>query len=272
MKEALTRSLTGALFVAVIVLSLLIHEWLYLSLFCLISILAWVEYVNLFPVAMRSGLKISGAILNVSVFVSVFFIASYRVNHLIFILPVFILTVIVLQDQINRIQLWKQRLFIIFSGMLYLALPLSLLHIMAWGLDKGGNYSYRWILYTLIFLWTYDTMAYVSGRLAGRHTIWKRISPRKTWEGAIGGVVFVLGLAFIMSGLVYDLSFLEWCWFGLIAAVTGTIGDFFESWLKRKAGLKDSGKILPGHGGVLDRFDSLLFSTPFITLYLYLVL
>ena len=272
MKETLKRSLTGALFVAVILLSLLIHEWLYLSLFCLISILAWVEYINLFPVAMRSGLKISGAILIATLFASVFFIASSRVHQLILILPVFILTVIALQDQINRIQMWKQRLFIVFSGMIYLALPLSLLHIMAWGLDQGGHYSYRWILYTLFFLWTYDTMAYVSGRLAGRHTIWTRISPHKTWEGAIGGVVFVLGLALILSRLVNDLSFMEWCWFGLITAITGTIGDFFESWLKRRAGLKDSGKILPGHGGVLDRIDSLLFSTPFITMYLYLVL
>jgi phosphatidate cytidylyltransferase len=115
-------------------------------------------------------------------------------------------------------------------------------------------------------------MAYVSGRLTGRHIIWPRISPGKTWEGVVGGLVFVMGLAFIIAQYVRDLSTVEWCILGLITAIAGTVGDFLESWLKRGAGVKDSGNILPGHGGVLDRIDSLLLSAPFITLYLYLVL
>ena len=272
MKETLIRSLTGALFVVAIVLSLLFHYWAYLVLFSLISILAWVEYTNLYPIAIRKGLKISGAVLNASLFISVFLTVSGMVDRIILILPLIILTILLIQDQVNQIQAWKLRIFILVSGTIYLAFPLSLLHIMAWELDTGNTFSYRWILYTFLFLWTYDTMAYVIGKLLGSHTIWKRVSPGKTWEGAIGGLIFIMVLAFFMARRIPELDLMEWGFFALIAAVAGTLGDFLESWMKRRAGLKDSGRILPGHGGILDRIDSLLLSTPFLTLYLYLVL
>ena len=272
MKETLTRSLTGALFVAAIVLSLLYNRWAYLALFSLISILAWVEYTNLYPMAIRAGLKISGAVLTASIFISVSLVISGMVHRFILLIPLFIFMVLFIQDRVNQIQAWKLRLFILVSGILYLALPLSMLHLMAWELDPGNTFSYRWILFLLLFLWTYDTMAYVSGKLTGRHPMWKKVSPRKTWEGAIGGLLFLMVLVHFMSRWVPDLNLAEWGFFGLIAAVTGTLGDFLESWMKRRAGLKDSGKLLPGHGGVLDRIDSLLLSTPFITLYLYMVL
>ena len=272
MKEILTRSLTGVLFVAAIILSLILYFWIYLALFTLICILAWIEYVDLFPGRAGGSLKAGGSLLTGSLFISVFFVSSERANPLILLVPLFILTVLFFLDQVNRIQAWRRRIFILMSGVIYLAVPLSMLHLMAFCLDPGNIFSYRWIIYTFLFLWTYDTMAYVSGRLTGRHIVWLRISPGKTWEGVLGGVVFVMGLAFVMAQFVQDLSTLEWCFFGLIAAVSGTIGDFLESWLKRSAGLKDSGNILPGHGGVLDRIDSLLFAVPFLTLYLYLLL
>lgn len=272
MKETLIRSLTGVLFVSAIILSLLLHFWIFLALFTLICILSWIEYVNLFPARARESLKVSGAVLTGSLFISVFFIISNRVDPLILLVPLFILIVLLLRDQVNHIQAWKLRIFMLISGIIYLVVPLSMLHVMAYSLDPGEVYSSRWILYTFIFLWTYDTMAYVSGRLTGRHTVWQRVSPGKTWEGILGGLVFVMALSFIMAQFVQDLSTMEWCFFGLVSSATGTMGDFLESWMKRSAGLKDSGNILPGHGGMLDRIDSLLLSVPFLTLYLYLVL
>ena len=114
-------------------------------------------------------------------------------------------------------------------------------------------------------------MAYVCGRLLGQHKIWPEISPKKTWEGAVGGLVFTMLLAVLMGYYAEGLTIFQWIGFGLIAVISGTLGDFLESYLKRSAGVKDSGKILPGHGGVLDRIDSLLLSVPFLTLYLYLL-
>ena len=177
-----------------------------------------------------------------------------------------------LQDQVNQIQARKPRAMILISGIIYITLPLSCLHLMAFRLDSAGTYSYWWILYTFLFLWTYDTMAYVCGRLLGRHIIWPEISPKKTWEGAVGGLVFTMLLAVLMGYYAEGLTIFQWIGFGLIAVIAGTLGDFLESYLKRSAGVKDSGKILPGHGGVLDRIDSLLLSVPFLTLYLFLLI
>jgi phosphatidate cytidylyltransferase len=272
LKETLTRSLTGALFVAAIVASLLLHPWVYLAMFTLVCVLAWVEYLHFYPAGVRGGLHYGGGLLMAAFFISAFLLAGERAGGIVLVAPLFILVVLLLQDQINRIQAWKLRIFILLSGWLYIALTLSSLHWMAYRLDPGGGYSYRWILYTLVFLWTYDTMAYVTGRLAGRHVIWKKVSPGKTWEGAAGGVLFTVGLAYLLFRQVGELGLAEWVVFGIIVAVAGTLGDFLESRMKRGAGLKDSGRILPGHGGVLDRFDSLLVSAPFVTLYLYIVI
>ena len=272
MKEILTRTLTGALFIAAILASLLLHPWAFLALFTLFCIVGWTEYLGLFPTSARRGLLIGGALLNAALFVSAFIYFSGMGGTFIFIIPMFILFVLFFQDQFNRIQARRLRLFILVSGLIYISFTLSTLYIMAYRLDPVGGFSYRWILYSLIFLWTYDTMAYVTGRLLGRHLIWKKVSPGKTWEGAAGGAIFALGVAFLMSRYVDDMGLPEWMVFGLIAIVAGTLGDFLESWMKRGAGKKDSGRILPGHGGVLDRIDSLLFSAPFLTLYLYLIM
>ena len=151
MKETLTRSLTGVLFVAAIILSLL-HTWLYLALFTIICIFSWIEYVNLFPEKARESLKVSGAAIISSLFVSVFLIFSDRADRMILLVPLFIMTVFLFRDQVNRIQAWKLRIFILITGMIYLAFPLCLLHFMAFRLDPEGVFSYRWIIYMFLFL------------------------------------------------------------------------------------------------------------------------
>ena len=129
-----------------------------------------------------------------------------------------------------------------------------------------------WILNVCYLIWTYDTMAYVSGRLTGKHPLWLRVSPKKTWEGSIGGAVFAIILAIILSRFNTALSVPGWIGLAIVVVVFGTLGDLFESWMKRRTGKKDSGSLLPGHGGILDRFDSLLMATPFVSIYLILVL
>jgi phosphatidate cytidylyltransferase len=128
------------------------------------------------------------------------------------------------------------------------------------------------MLYTFYLIWTYDTMAYVSGRLAGKHALWPGISPKKTWEGSLGGALFAILLAIVLGRFNQTMPIPAWIGLALVVVFFGTAGDLFESWLKRRTGKKDSGRLLPGHGGILDRFDSLLMATPFVNLYLIMVL
>ncbi len=153
---------------------------------------------------------------------------------------------------------------------LFIALPLSTISILAYYL---GVFYYLLPLSIFIFLWCNDTGAYVVGSLLGEHKLFPRISPGKTWEGSIGGAVLVLAVATLIWRLEPDhlsgLSLLQWLGLGLVVVVFGTWGDLIESLLKRTLGIKDSGNILPGHGGMLDRFDSALLAIPAAVVYIY---
>lgn len=120
-------------------------------------------------------------------------------------------------------------------------------------------------------LWTNDTGAYLAGRFFGKHKLFERISPKKTWEGSIGGGILTIGVAFILSVYFTNLDQTNWIVLAILVAVFGGLGDLVESMLKRSLNIKDSGNLLPGHGGILDRFDGLLLSIPFIYSYLYLI-
>lgn len=163
-------------------------------------------------------------------------------------------------------------------GQFYIALPFSMTSILAFRTADDGIPSYNPLLplCVFIFLWTNDTGAYCSGSLLGKHKLFPRISPSKTWEGSIGGGLLVLVVAGIVGWLCDDreitahpLSIMEWLGLGLVTAVFGTWGDLVESLFKRTIGIKDSGNILPGHGGMLDRFDSSLLAIPAAVVYLY---
>ena len=157
---------------------------------------------------------------------------------------------------------------------LYIALPFSLLNVLAF---QFTNSDVPWLLplSVFIFLWVNDSGAYCTGSLLGRHKLFPRISPGKSWEGSIGGGVFVLIAAWLISyittqkGIVTNLTTLQWMGMGLVVVVFGTWGDLVESLFKRTLGIKDSGNVLPGHGGMLDRFDSSLLAIPAVVVYLF---
>ena len=160
---------------------------------------------------------------------------------------------------------------------LYIALPLSLLNVLAFrsnGYDI--QYTYLMPLSVFVFLWINDAGAYCVGSLLGRHKLFPRISPGKSWEGSIGGAVLVVAAAVLIWYYTdfYDVNDLgltayEWAGLGLVVVVFGTWGDLIESLFKRTLGIKDSGNVLPGHGGMLDRFDSTLMAVPASVVYLY---
>jgi phosphatidate cytidylyltransferase len=160
---------------------------------------------------------------------------------------------------------------------MYIALPFSMLGVLAFrGSHEGVVYSWVAPLSVFVFLWINDTGAYLCGSLLGKHKLFPRISPGKSWEGSIGGFVFVSAIAVLIWHLAesygyneLSLNAYEWVGLGLIVAVFGTWGDLVESLFKRTIGIKDSGNILPGHGGMLDRFDSSLMAMPAAVVYLY---
>ena len=164
-------------------------------------------------------------------------------------------------------------------GQMYVALPLSMINVLAFRTATDGNIHFYYLLplSVFIFLWTNDTGAYCVGSLFGKHKLFPRISPAKSWEGSIGGGVLVLVAAFLVSlldqnhGNLSGLNTLQWLGLGLVVTVFGTWGDLVESLIKRTLDIKDSGTILPGHGGMLDRFDSSLLAIPASAVYIYTI-
>lgn len=210
--------------------------------------------------------------------VAVFFMLSDRLFTFLYLPASFIgvwlgmLLVIVIfiseglfMEHFNRKSLWYS-----FLGLLYVALPLALM------VNLRINYSPENFpvipLGIVIFIWINDTMAYIVGSLIGKTKFFPSISPKKTWEGSLGGVILTVtaGALYGYFGSVYSL--VDWVAIAAITAVFGTAGDLLESKIKRLAGVKDSGNLMPGHGGLLDRFDSLLLATPFVWLYVVLFL
>jgi phosphatidate cytidylyltransferase len=152
-------------------------------------------------------------------------------------------------------------------GIFYISLPLMLLnHIVYF----TGEYSGKILLFIFILIWASDTGAYLFGITLGKHRLFERISPKKSWEGFFGGFLIAQLAAFFIAKYSGTLVFMHWGIIAAIIAVFGTLGDLAESMIKRSIGIKDSGKLLPGHGGVLDRFDSLVFTIPIIFTYLYI--
>lgn len=166
-----------------------------------------------------------------------------------------------------------------FAALLYIALPFALLFVLAYHFDpRLGPSGYNWVLplSLFLFLWTNDTGAYLCGTLLSRYfpaRLFPRISPHKSWVGSIGGGILVLLMAATLYYLIpsVHLNLAQWIGFGFTVCVFGTWGDLVESLFKRRLGIKDSGRILPGHGGLLDRFDSALLAIPATVIYFQLV-
>ncbi|KAA6334949.1 Phosphatidate cytidylyltransferase [termite gut metagenome] len=155
----------------------------------------------------------------------------------------------------------------------YVALPYALLNVLAFQYDYAVNsvdYNPVIPLSIFIFIWLNDTGAYCVGSLIGKHKLFKRISPRKSWEGTIGGGALAMASSFVFAHFFSVLPIIQWVGLALTVVVFGTWGDLTESLLKRQLGVKDSGNILPGHGGMLDRFDSALLAIPAAVIYLFL--
>lgn len=156
----------------------------------------------------------------------------------------------------------------IVLGMIYIGFPFALLSFVAMG---QGHYYPNIVLGLLLVTWCSDTAAYLVGSMIGKTPLFPRISPKKTWEGTLGGAAVTLIFTFILSQFILELSLINWFVLAFIIIIFGGFGDLIESMLKRSFQIKDSGHLLPGHGGILDRFDAFIFMLPFAGAYLLLV-
>ena len=154
-------------------------------------------------------------------------------------------------------------------GLGYIALPLSCSNYLVFT-DHSNQYSFQVLLPVFILIWTYDTFAYLTGLIIGKHKLIERISPKKTWEGFFGGLLWSMIISWIIFKLTGTHTLQDWITISLIVSITATVGDLTESALKRATQSKDSGKLMPGHGGILDRFDGALFAIPSVFVYLQL--
>lgn len=200
-------------------------------------------------------------------FVLSYLIASGRLSPLWFfaIFP-FILITFVNELFANK-QHPLQNIAISLAALMYAAVPLSLSNYLVFS-KFNGHYSPKLFLALLVIIWVYDSGAYLFGVTLGKHRLYERISPKKSWEGAIGGTLSAIGISALISSYIPEISLMHWIILGFLIVVAATLGDLTESMIKRQFGVKDSGTIFPGHGGILDRFDSLLFAIPVFVCYL----
>ena len=270
-----TRTITGVLFVAIMVCGFLRPEAM-IFLFALITGMAIWEYCGL--VNDIEGVSVNRFISTVAGVYFFIAVAAWRsgiVTNFVIFVP-YLLTVIYLfaselyLKNENPVHDWAYTML----SQMFIALPLSMINILAFDVQSDGFVHYDMMipLMLFVFLWVNDSGAYCSGSLFGRHKLFPRISPGKTWEGSIGGGILVLIVAVVVGYLLGDghaLSIPMWLGLGLVVVVLGTLGDLVESLFKRTLGIKDSGNILPGHGGILDRFDSSLMAIPAAVVYIY---
>ncbi|NOT74748.1 MAG: phosphatidate cytidylyltransferase [Cyclobacteriaceae bacterium] len=263
----LTQRLITALIGAAVIVSCIVYsEWTYFAIFFLICFLTVQEFYTLAGLDGMVVQKTFGTICAMSLFTVSFLIEDKIISSSFYFL------IFPMLSCVYMIKLYKKferkpftNIAYTFLGIFYVAVPYSLLNIAVF---ENGTYNFEIIFGCLFILWASDSGAYIAGTLFGKRKLFERISPKKSWEGAVGGAVLAFCFAFLMNNFFHSLELWQWLSVTSIIIVGGTYGDLIESLLKRSIEIKDSGNILPGHGGFLDRFDGLLISAPFIVAFL----
>lgn len=266
------RAITAVGFLVVMITGIYISSYSLFALFGLISFLGVWEYqtlVALYPFNQHTTLQRDKWILSVMgllVYALIGLVSMHLLPlwALLFILPlVFLLFIKELFDAKSLNPFVRVALNI--TGLLYLVVPLAMINTIA---NTNNTFEPNRIMGMLLLIWANDTGAYVLGSKIGKTPFFKRISPKKTWEGTISGMITTLILAAILGFVFNELSVIQWYGVAVCVIIFSTLGDLVESMLKRNLGIKDSGTILPGHGGILDRFDALLLVVPYIALWI----
>ncbi len=270
MSEFYKRFITGVCIVVVISVAIYFGSYTFFLLCTAIGFLGLWEFYRLFGVIRPIHRIIPAFLLAAGLFASVWCVMNSIFGVEMFLINVPIVSFILVTSLYIKSENPFKDIAVIFLGQIYVTLAMILFYGCSFVIDAA--YEPRIIWGFFLFLWTHDTGAYIFGNLFGKYRLAPTISPKKTWEGSIGGTFLVLLMAYINSLLFKDLSLMQWMGFGAIVVVMGTLGDLVKSVMKRSFNVKDFGRILPGHGGVLDRFDSLIGSAPIVYAYLKVIL
>ncbi len=261
------RSITSLVGAALILAALIYSDWTYFLIFATILGMSQMEFYKLSGLDGMLPLKSFGTILGLLIFALTFMVEKEYLPHeyLYLIFPLVSLTFF--------IKLYKKTdkkpftgVAYTYLGIFYVAVPISLLNLAVFSVD--AVYHYEILIGCLLILWASDSGAYFAGTRFGKTKLFERVSPKKSWEGFLGGAFSAIVVAFVISQYFIVLEDWKWLVIAGIIIIAGTYGDLIESLFKRSIEIKDSGSVLPGHGGFMDRFDGLLLSAPFITAFL----
>jgi phosphatidate cytidylyltransferase len=267
LKNLFIRSLSGAVYVSAIIASLFLSEWFFAAICLLFNVLALAEFQKF----NSSFKKVNLWLLTGSVFFFIIFHLGFigliesKWIFLSVILPLIVLSASLYKKDVD---IFKS-LFFDLTGYIYITIPLIILNYLNINLQE--QYS-AVVLLVFVLIWANDTFAYLSGMMLGKHKLFERITPKKTWEGFFGGMIATILLSWFLFKFSGFESLILWLVLGAVVSAVSVFGDFVESMFKRVAGLKDSGNIIPGHGGILDRIDSLLFVFPVVFVYFKLLI
>lgn len=257
---------------------ILVNQYVFVTIFSFILIISLNEFYSIVDNQV-SKKKIQVKIIDVygglCLFLSSYFYFANIIQYVL-VFTLFILYIVVrfiyelYQKDTNPVQSLAYSVL----GQFYIAVPFALINYLTFSSPTSSNiplYHYSLILALFLFIWVNDSFAYLVGSILGKSKMFERISPKKSWEGFFGGAIFAVIASVIYSYFYTNLTLVEWIGFALVTVVFGTFGDLIESLFKRSLKIKDSGNIIPGHGGILDRLDSFIFALPALFIYIHLL-
>ncbi|MCK5857058.1 MAG: phosphatidate cytidylyltransferase [Bacteroidales bacterium] len=281
MSNLVLRALTGAIIVSAIIASIIFGKFYFGALFFIFTILGTHEFFKMIEksdiIAQKTfGTAVAGALYLLLWWVSyepfnpqdpVNTATTQRAMYLV-IIVLFVFVIPIRELYRTDSDQPIQNIATTLLGIVYVAVPFGLMNFM---FRYNGEKTFHLILGLFVILWTADTFAYLVGSRIGKNRLFERISPKKSWEGSIGGLIAALIAAAIFSFFFKEMSLILWLGYAIIITVAGAYGDLVESMFKRSLNIKDSGNILPGHGGILDRFDAVFLAVPAAIIYLMFI-
>jgi phosphatidate cytidylyltransferase len=263
MRESIIRAISGLLYISILVVSILSSEFIFISLFFLIGFVCLLELEKLLRLKSYALYAVH------AVFFILFSYIKFNPNATLVLLCITIFVNLFLAKDllyIKKIPVFEKKKYIIL--IFYLISSMVFLTLIP---TYSGTFRPELIVGVFVLIWTNDTFAYIVGKNFGKNKLYQQISPNKTIEGFIGGMIFSCIAGYFIYYFTHYLNFQSWLGMAIILSIFGTIGDLIQSKFKRQAGVKDSGKLMPGHGGLFDRLDSIIFSSPFVYAYLLIL-
>ncbi|WP_373057004.1 phosphatidate cytidylyltransferase [Zunongwangia sp. H14] len=263
MREAIIRTVSGLLYISILVASILSSEFIFITLFYLLGLVCLIEMQKLLRLKSYALYAVQALL---------FYLFSYlKFNQdatiLLLLITIFV-NLFLVKDlmMVNKIPVFEKKKYIII--IFYLISSVIFLTLIP---TIEGVFIPKLVVGIFALIWTNDTFAFIVGKNFGQRKLFERISPNKTIEGFLGGLIFSCAASYFIFVYTQFLTFSIWLGLAIILSIFGTLGDLIQSKFKRQAGVKDSGKLMPGHGGLFDRLDSIIFASPFVYAYLYML-